>query len=249
MMTKKTYQDPKFPQRAMVIVAHPDDIEFVVAGTVARWTQAGAEVVYVLVTSGDAGSHEPGITREQLARTREDEQRAAARVVGVQEVVFLGYHDGEVEATLALRRDLVRQMRRFKPDTLVCFDPTQLFISNDYINHPDHRAVGLAAIDAVAPAAAMPLSFAELRDEGLEPHRVKEVLVAAASNSDLWVDITPTIDLKTEALRRHTSQFTSDWDPGDMLREWAGEDGKKAGVKYAESFKRIVLEREEEKSE
>lgn len=245
-MTKpKTYQDPKFPQRAMVIVAHPDDIEFVVAGTVARWTQAGTEVVYVLVTSGDAGSHEPGMTREQLARTRENEQRAAAQAVGVNEVVFLGYHDGEVEATLGLRRDLVRQIRRFKPDTLVCFDPTQLFISNDYINHPDHRAVGLAAIDAVAPAAAMPLSFAELRDEGLEPHRVREVLVATSSNPDLWVEITSTINLKIEALRRHTSQFTSDWDPADMLREWAAEDGKKAKVKYAESFKRIVLEREE----
>jgi LmbE family N-acetylglucosaminyl deacetylase len=184
-----------------------------------------------------------------LARIRENEQRAAAYVVGVEEVVFLGYHDGEVEATLALRRDLVRQMRRFKPDTLVCFDPTQLFISNEYINHPDHRAVGLAAIDAVAPAAAMPLSFAELRDEGLEPHRVKEVLVASAGTADLWVDITPTIDLKVEALRRHASQFTSGWDPGDMLREWAAGDGKKVGVRYAESFKRIVLVREEEKDE
>ncbi|MBN1217923.1 MAG: PIG-L family deacetylase [Anaerolineae bacterium] len=229
----------------MAIVAHPDDIEFVIAGTMAKWAKAGATVSYVLVTSGDAGSHEPGITREALACIREAEQRAAAHKVGVDEVIFLGYRDGEVEPTLTLRRDLVRQIRRFKPDTVLCADPTHFFIGNDYINHPDHRAVGQAALDAVAPVAAMPLSFAELREEGLEPHRVKEVLVFGTANPDTWVDISDTLDLKIEALRQHASQFPDGWDPADMLREWAAEGGRNIGVKYAEAYKRIVLEREE----
>lgn len=239
-------EEPLPPQRAMIIAAHPDDIEFVVAGTVAKWVQAGARARYVLVTSGDAGSHQPDITREELASVRQAEQRAAARIVGVDEVVFLGYRDSEVEPTLALRRDLVREIRRFKPDTVVCFDPTQLFVGDGYINHPDHRAAGQAALDAVAPTAAMPLAFAELREEGLEPHRVKEVLVAATSDPDTWIDITDTIDLKIEALRQHTSQFPDGWDPGGMIREWARESGENVGVPYAEAFRRIALVRQDE---
>jgi LmbE family N-acetylglucosaminyl deacetylase len=239
-------EEPLPPQRAMIIAAHPDDIEFVVAGTVAKWVQAGARARYVLVTSGDAGSHQPDITREELASVRQAEQRAAARIVGVDEVVFLGYRDSEVEPTLALRRDLVREIRRFKPDTVVCFDPTQLFVGDGYINHPDHRAAGQAALDAVAPTAAMPLAFAELREEGLEPHRVKEVLVAATSDPDTWIDITETIDLKIEALRQHTSQFPDGWDPGGMIREWARESGENVGVPYAEAFRRIALVRQDE---
>ncbi len=239
--------EPPPPRRALVIAAHPDDIEFVVAGTVAKWVQAGARMRYVLVTSGDAGSHQPGITREELARIREAEQRAAARAVGVVDedgVVFLGYHDGEVEPTLALRRDLVREIRRFKPDAVVCFDPTRLFVGNRYINHPDHRAVGQAALDAVAPTAAMPLAFVEQREQGLEPHRVKEVFVASTSDPDTWIDITDTIVLKIEALRQHASQFPDGWDPGEMIREWAAESGAQVGGPYAEPFRRIVLIRE-----
>ena len=240
-----THQEPPSPQRALVVAAHPDDIEFVVAGTVAKWVQAGANVRYVLATSGDAGSHQPDVTREEVARIREEEQRAAARVVGVDDVVFLGYHDGEVEPTLALRRDLVREIRRFKPDTVMCYDPTRLLVGDRYINHPDHRAVGQAALDAVAPAAAMPLVFAELREEGLEPHCVKEVLVASTLEPDTWIDVTDTIDLKIEALRQHASQFPDGWDPEEMLRGWASGSGKKAGVPYAEAYRRIVLGRDD----
>ena len=239
-------QELSIPQRALIIAAHPDDIEFVVAGTVAKWVRAGTQVRYVLATSGDAGSHQPDITRTQLARIREAEQRSAARVVGVDDLVFLGYHDAEVEPTLALRRDLVREIRRFKPDTVVCFDPTLLFAGNEYINHPDHRAVGQAALDAIAPTAAMPLAFAELRQEGLEPHRVKEVLVASSVDSDTWIDVTDTLELKIEALRQHASQFPDGWDPGDMIREWAAESGAKIGVSHAEAFRRITLVREGE---
>lgn len=240
------HTEPQPPERAMMIAAHPDDIEFVVAGTAAKWARAGTVVGYVLATSGDAGSHVPGITREQVARIREKEQRAAAKTAGVDEVVFLGYHDGEVEPTLALRRDLVREIRRFKPDIVICYDPTRLLIGDRYINHPDHRAVGQAALDAIAPAAAMPLVFPELSEEGLEPHRVKEVLVASSPGADTWIDITDTIDAKIEALRQHASQFSDGWDPGEMVRGWAAESGEKAGVPYAEAYRRIVLVREEE---
>ncbi len=242
----ETYQEPTAPQRALVIAAHPDDIEFVVAATVAKWVQAGTKAGYVLATSGDAGSHQPGITREELAGIRETEQRAAALVVGVDDVVFLGHPDGEVETSMALRRDLVREIRRFKPDTVICYDPTRLFIGDWYINHPDHRAVGQAALDAVAPASAMPLVFGELREDGLEPHRVKQVFVASTMEPDTWIDITGTIDLKIEALKQHTSQFPDGWDPEEMLREWAAENGKKVGIPYAEVFRRFVLVREDE---
>jgi len=242
----QTNKEPLPSQRLMVIAAHPDDIEFTVAGTVAKWVRAGTRARYVLVTSGDAGSHQPDITRERLARIREKEQRAAAQVVGVDEVVFLGYHDGEVEPTLALRRDLVREIRRFRPDTVMCYDPTRLFVGDRYINHPDHRAVGQAALDAIAPAAAMPLVFVELREEGLEPHRVKEVLVASTPDPDIWIETTDTIGLKIEALRQHASQFPDGWDPSEMVRKWASESGAQVGVSYAETFRRIILVREDD---
>jgi LmbE family N-acetylglucosaminyl deacetylase len=242
-------KEPLPPKRAMVIAAHPDDIEFVVAGTAAKWARAGTAVRYVVATSGDAGSHLPGMTREKLARIREAEQRAAAQVAGVNDVVFLGYPDGEVETTLALRRDIVREIRRFKPDIVICSDPTRLFVGDRYINHPDHRAVGQAAIDAIAPAAAMPLVFSELREEGLEPHRVKEMLVSSTPEPDTWIDITDTVDLKIEALKQHASQFPNGWDPSEMVRGWAAESGKKVGVAFAETFRRFILVRQEKEEE
>ena len=137
--------EPAPPQRALLIAAHPDDIEFVMAGTAAKWARAGTQVRYVLVTSGDAGSRDPAMTRPALAQIREEEQRAAARVAGVDDVVFLGYPDGELELSLGLRRALVREIRQFKPDAVLCFDPTRIFSGDRYINHPDHRAAGQAA--------------------------------------------------------------------------------------------------------
>ncbi|MFN8453378.1 MAG: PIG-L family deacetylase [Anaerolineae bacterium] len=240
----KSYTEPPIPQTALIIMAHPDDVEFVMGGTVIKWRQAGCRVRYVLVTSGDAGSHEPDMTRETLAQLREAEQWAAARHIGAEEVIFLGYHDGEVEPTLTLRRELMRQIRRFKPQVVVTFDPTQLYVNGQYINHPDHRAVGQAVLDAVAPAAAMRLNFPELLAEGLEPHRVREVYVASPANPDTWIDVTTTFDLKLETLLLHKTQFPGDWDPAELLRPWAAEAGAKIGVPYAEAFKRIILERE-----
>ncbi len=231
-------QEPRPAKRALVIVAHPDDIEFVLAGTVAKWVKAGSRVRYVLATSGDAGTHQTGITREELARVREAEQRAAAEAVGVEKVIFLGYPDGMVQPTLELRRDLVREIRAFKPDTVFCYDPTRMFSGGSYINHPDHRAVATAALDAIAPTAAMPLSFPEL---GLEPHRVRQILVAATPTPDTWIDISETFDLKVEALRKHESQLNgSRRDFMGMIKQWAIDTGMAAGLQYAEAFMRIA---------
>lgn len=239
--------EPTPPQRLLVLMAHPDDVEFVMGGTVAKWIQAGTVVSYVLATRGDAGSHEPGMTREKLAKIREAEQRVAAEVFGVEEVNFLDYHDGEVEPSLALRRDLVRHLRRFKPDAVATFDPTHLFVRENYVNHPDHRAVGQATLDAVTPAAAMPLNFVELLDEGLEPHRVKEIFLASPAQPNTWVDISATLDLKFASLFKHESQFNGNRERiTQMLQSWGAETGQPLGLTYAESFKRLVLVREED---
>ena len=225
------------PKSAMVIMAHPDDAEFTVAGTVAKWAQAGCEITYVLCTSGNAGTQEPGMTRDRVAVVREEEQRAACRVLGAKHVVFLGHDDGVLQPTLELRRELVRQIRRFRPEAVLTGDPTALFEGEEYINHPDHRAAAQAAVDAVAPAAAMPLLWPE---DG-EPHRVRYVYVSNSRQPNVWVDITGTIEQKIEALRQHKSQM-GDWDPAEMIRNWAAETGKERGLAYAEAFRRMTLE-------
>jgi LmbE family N-acetylglucosaminyl deacetylase len=224
------------PESAMVIVAHPDDAEFTMAGTVAAWTQAGCHITYVLCTDGNAGSHEPGMTREMLAEIRRQEQRAACATLGVGDVVFLGYDDGQLQPTLELRRDLVRVIRQYQPEVVLTSDPTRFFSGDRYINHPDHRAAGQAALDAVAPAAQMPLLWPETG----EPHKVRRVYVYGNGEPNVWVDITATIDRKIEALKQHASQM-GDWDPTERIKGWNAEVGKDKGLAYAESFRVITL--------
>jgi LmbE family N-acetylglucosaminyl deacetylase len=231
-------EESDVPASAMVIMAHPDDAEFTVAGTVALWTKDGCRVTYVVCTDGNAGSHEPGITREEVAQVRRAEQRAACETLGVSEVVFLGYDDGQLEPTLDLRRDLVRVIRRHKPEVVITWDPTRLFHGDGYINHPDHRAAAQAALDAVAPASAMPL----LWPEAGPPHRVRQVYVHGNDEPNTWIDIAETIGQKIAALRQHASQM-GDWDPAEMIEEWATETGKEKGIAYAESYRVITLER------
>lgn len=228
------------PERALFIFPHPDDIEFGVAGTAARWSQGGSEVVYVVLTDGNVGSHEEGMTATQLAQIRRAEQEAAARVAGVKECVFLGYHDGLLVATLELRKELVRQIRKYRPNVVVCGDPTVFFPNDTRINHPDHRAAATAALDATFPAAEMPLLYPELEADGLLPHKVNYVYVANPREGNYFVDITDTIDTKIEALRQHTSQL-GDWDPEEPLKTWAASIGEKVGFPYAEGYRRITL--------
>lgn len=227
---------PSIPRSVMVIAAHPDDIEFGCAGTCAKWARAGAQVVYVLVTSGDIGTHDRAHTRESLAALREEEQRAAAAICGVQTVIFLRYPDGEITPSLALRKDLIRLIRTHRPEVVIALDPRRFIASDDYINHPDHRAVGTATLDAIAPAAAMPLLYPELG----EPHRVREVWIQWAEDANVWIDISETLELKLEALRAHRSQI--DENTIERVRRRAYEAGR--GLCPAEAFRVIRLVRE-----
>ena len=231
------------PKRAMVIVAHPDDIEFGCAGTVARWVRAGAEVCYVLVTSGDVGIATDGMTKAKATEIREAEQLAAAEVVGVKKVVFLREPDGAVENTLALRKKLVREIRRFRPEAVICGDPTVVWAGDNYINHPDHRAVATAAVDAIFPAAGQPNLFEELAEEGLKAHKVRKVYAdvwGEGGQNTTYVNISDTIDLKIEALKKHVSQM-GEWDPTEMVKQWAANAAKGKEMAYAETFRVVTL--------
>jgi LmbE family N-acetylglucosaminyl deacetylase len=230
-------------RRILCISAHPDDNEFVIAGTVAKWAREGREVVFCLVTSGAAGTNELTPHNDGLVPVRERECQDAAKILDVRDVVFLRYPDGVVEPSLDLRRDLTRVIRRHRPDVVMCGDPTVHWYGNEYLNHPDHRAVASAALDAVFPSAETRFIFPELLAEGLEPHKVREVWIAGSLAPDTWIDIADTLDVKCAALRAHVSQIgVGEWVEG-LLREWAADAGKPAGIAYAESYKRMVLGR------
>ena len=229
----------------MVIVAHPDDIEFGCAGTIARWVQGGARIAYVLCTSGEVGIAEKGMTKEKAAEIREQEQLAAAETIGVKEVIFIREPDGMLQPTLSLRKKLVREIRRFKPEIVVCDDPTVVWVDDTYINHPDHRAAGTATLDAIFPAAGQPNLFQELEDEGITAHKPRKVYVIGWMESDLYVNIASTIDLKIKALRAHESQM-KDWDPAPRIKQWASEAGKGKEMAYAEGFRVVTLVSDED---
>lgn len=228
------------PESAMAIVAHPDDIEYSCAGTLARWAKHGARISYVLCTSGDVGIDEIGMTRERATEIREAEQKEAAKIVGAVEVVFLREPDGMLQPTLELRKKLVREIRRFRPEVVVCGDPTIVWEGNDYINHPDHRAAATAALDAVFPAAGQPNLFEELADEGFTAHKPRKVYVTSWAGAEYFVNIEDTIDIKVAALKAHKSQMR-DWDPVDRIREWAAEKGKGKELTYAEGYRVVTL--------
>jgi LmbE family N-acetylglucosaminyl deacetylase len=229
------------PESAMAIVAHPDDIEFSCAGTLARWARAGARISFVLCTSGDVGIDEEGMTRARATEIREEEERNAARIVGATEVVFLREPDGMLQATLDLRKRLVREIRRFKPEVVIAGDPTIVWAGADYINHPDHRAAATAALDATFPAAGQPNLFEELSEEGIFAHKPRKVYVTIWDNhADVFVNIEETIDIKIQSLCAHKSQM-KDWDPGPSVREWAGNSAKGKEMLFAESFRVVTL--------
>ena len=227
------------PESAMAIVAHPDDIEFSCAGTLARWAKAGARISYVLCTSGDVGIDDPEMTKEKATEIREKEQRNAAEVAGAEEVIFLREPDGMLQATMELRKKLVREIRRFKPEVVITGDPTIVWVGDTYINHPDHRAAATAALDATFPAAGQPNLFQELEEEGLKAHKPRKVYVTSWGNADTFVNIEETMDLKVEALRAHKSQMKQD--PAERVRQWASERGKGKEMPYAEGFRVVTL--------
>jgi LmbE family N-acetylglucosaminyl deacetylase len=239
----------------LVVAAHPDDPDFGVAGTAARLASEGHAVHYLMCTSGDAGSEDPSVPPEELVRTREAEQQAAGRVLGLSGVHFLRFPDGELEPTLELRKAIVRHMRKRGADIVLCQDPRSLFDDDGtYLNHPDHRAAGQAALDAAFPAAGNPSAFRDLLAEGLQPHKVREVWLyfTSAHQVNHWVDVSATIEQKIQALEAHASQI-GDWASSGGLRrqmlEWAAEAAIRhnLGFKYAEGFRRIVLIADEER--
>ena len=228
------------PDRAMVIVAHPDDAEFLAAGTVALWTKGGTAVTFVIVTNGDKGSDDPDMTSERLVVVRRGEQERAAESLGVKRVLFLDYEDGMLEPTLELRRDLARVIRMHQPHTVVTFDPTSRFISENYPNHPDHRATGDATIDAVFPSARDRLTFPELLADGLEPHKVKELWLGPSICTNHWTDIESVIGQKIAALRHHESQL-AELPLEEFIPEMARAQAEKSPYTLAEGFRRVEL--------
>jgi LmbE family N-acetylglucosaminyl deacetylase len=225
-------------KQILVISAHPDDVDFSAAGTVARWTDAGIKVSYCVVTDGDAGGYDPSIPREEIPALRRAEQTAAASAVGVSDLRFLGYPDGMVEATIGLRRDLARVIRQVRPERVLCPTPERNYIRMPP-SHPDHRAVGSAALDAVYPDARNPFTFRELlADEGLEAWKVREVWMSGVSPNH-YVDVTDTFDRKVAALRAHESQTGQMEGLADFLRGWLARNAEQAGWpegRLAEAF-------------
>jgi LmbE family N-acetylglucosaminyl deacetylase len=233
------------PKSAMAIVAHPDDIEFTCAGTLARWARAGCRVAYVICTSGEVGIAKAGMSKAKAAEIRELEQRQAANIAGAQEVIFLHEPDGMLQATIELRKKLVREIRRFRPEVVICGDPTIVWAGDTYINHPDHRAAATAALDATFPAAGQPNLFEELADEGFSAHKPRKVYITGWDQSDLLVNIADTIDIKVAALSAHKSQIKG-WDPEKRIKEWAALRGKGKEMAYAEGFRVVTLVSDED---
>ena len=226
-------------ERVMFAAAHPDDPDFLAGGTIARLAKDGREVTYVIVTNGNKGSSDPSATAEQLAPIRAEEQRRAAQVLGVTRVEFLGYEDGEVEDTRELRRDVTRQIRRWRPDLIITLNPHRTY--NNFPGwHRDHRITGRVVLDCVYPLARDRLAFPELLPE-YGPHNVREVYVIQWERPGLVIDVTDTMELKLEAIRCHASQI------GDMkavearMRNRAVTLGKEKGYAYAEGFDQIVV--------
>ncbi|MHB0987477.1 MAG: PIG-L deacetylase family protein [Bellilinea sp.] len=229
------------PQRILVILAHPDDPEFFLGGSIARWTGMGHKVDYCLFTRGDKGVNGKIVDPLELAKLREGEQQAAAAVLGVRSVQFLNYEDGYLTPDLNARREVVRVIRTLKPDIVVSCDPTNYFHRANRINHPDHRAAGQIVADAVFPAAGNPLFFPELRAEGLEAHNVKELWLSLPIAADISLDVTATWNLKFEALKQHKSQIAD----VEALRKnlWSRRtaDSNDEHPQFLEHFRRIIF--------
>jgi LmbE family N-acetylglucosaminyl deacetylase len=230
-------------ERVRVVAAHPDDIDFGIAGSVATWTDKGIEVVYCLVTDGDAGGFDRDVPRPVMAEQRRAEQTAAAKVVGVTDLVFLAYPDGRVQPTLDLRRDISRVIRQVRPNRVLCMSPERNY-QRIYASHPDHLATGEATLAAVYPDSRNPFAHPELLEqEGLEPWTVPEIWITATSEPDIFVDTTDVIDRKLEALRSHVSQHPDPHRLEDLLRGWGAMIAAQAGLpegRLAEGFLRIV---------
>lgn len=233
------------PRTIMVAIAHPDDAELSCDGSIARWVREDDRAVLVVATDGARGGKLPDSDREVMAQTRKKEQEAAAAVIGYSEVLFLGFEDGELEDDEPLRGALVAQIRRIRPDVVVMLDPLTVIHRNSYVNHRDHRVLGICMLDAMYPQASNAGYFPEQLKEGLQPHKVPETLLATTSQPNYWVDVSTTLDVRFEALRCHRSQMRLWPDNGEAVikqqREMAAVLGIEHGVKYVEEYRRVVV--------
>jgi LmbE family N-acetylglucosaminyl deacetylase len=241
-------------ERAMVVFAYPSAGDFGSAGTVAAWAKAGVEIVYVVATDAEAGANDPGMTKEKLREVRRAEQLAAGRVLGVKDVVFLGFEDGSLDPTQELRKAIAREIRRHRPDAIIAPDPGSLFLDimgQEYLSHPDHPAVGEATLRAIVPDASTRRRFPELWiEEGLEPHKPKVVLLQGGGEKGITIDVSHTIDQKVDALLSHVSAFVDGDDPipevvpesvGDRLRMMSRSTDAASAAEYSESYRLIRL--------
>lgn len=230
-------------ERILVVSAHPDDVDFGAAGSVATWTDQGIAVSYCMVTDGDAGGSDESVTRADMSRIRREEQTAAAAQVGVHDLHFLGHPDGRLYVTHELRKDLSRVIRQVRPQRVLCPSPLRNF-DRIFASHPDHLAAGEAALCAVYPDSRNPFAHPELLDrEHLEPWTVGEVYVMAHPQADTWVDITDTFERKVAALRCHVSQVAQRDDLADMLRAWSTAIATQGGLpegRLAEGFRKLA---------
>jgi LmbE family N-acetylglucosaminyl deacetylase len=230
------------PERLLVITAHPDDADFGIAGSVARWVGEGAVAQLVCCSSGEAGSDDADTDPLELAATREAEQRAAAEIVGYEDVTFLHQPDGAVASDLALREQLVRIIRTFRPESVAAIDPRLIVHEAGFVQHVDHREAGAAAIDAVYPAAQNAMAFPHLvKSEGLAPHHVERLYLFWSERPGAYVDIADTIDTKLAALRAHASQHRQPEQLETRIRSWARREGEAVGLEAAESYSVIDL--------
>ena len=233
----------------MVIAAHPDDADFGPAATVARWIDEGSAGWLVCCTSGDQGGEDPDLDPLELAATRETEQRVAAKIVGYEGVTFLHGPDGGLANDLALREQLVREIRTFRPDAVLATDPETIFFGAHGVNHTDHRAAGMAALDASYPAARNPMAFPWLARAGLAAHRVRRLYLFWSNQPDAWIDVTATVGRKLDALRSHASQIQDFAALEERVRGRLADAGERIGVTSADAFRVIVIDDDEDEAE
>jgi len=217
----------------MVVIPHPDDAESRMAGTVARWAREGKDIIYVVCTNGDKGTSDPNMKSDELARIREQEQLAAAKLLGVREVIFLHHPDQSLEDTPEFRKEIVRLIMMYKPDTVVTVDPYRR-----YLSHRDHRITAQVTLEAVYPYAGNAYSYPDLLEQGLQPHRVKEVLFCGTEDPNYYIDITDTIDIKIAALRCHRSQVGDRPEVDEWMNQWAKMSAEGQDYELAEAFHR-----------
>jgi LmbE family N-acetylglucosaminyl deacetylase len=230
------------PNVVLGVAAHPDDLDFSASGSIAKFVQDGAKAYYLILTDGGSGSEDRTMTSKRLQQIRQEEQNNAGKVMGLSEVFFCDFKDGTLQNTLEVKREVVRAIRKVRPDVVISMDPSVLYSPQaGFINHPDHRAAGQAALDAVFPLARDHMSFPELLQEGLEPHKTKTILLTNFNDHNFGVDISDTMDLKFKILAEHTSQVPNLAEIRERFTERAAELGKSYGYKQAETFMRIDI--------